>query len=227
VSDVIILFIRSVAMTSAHDLRLKSPFTAIIAGPTGSGKSRLVRRLIRNIGHVNDIQPDRIVYCYGIWQDWFNEMTGVTFHQGVVDFEKEFLADGHHKWLVLDDLMSEIAERSADVERLFSRTSHHRNVSAFLIAQNIFLKNLRTITLNAHYLFLFKNPRDTSQIVHLGQQLYPTNLNFLAKAYADATETPYSYLFLDLKQSTKEDLRVLGNFATEDDSLPIVAYAFK
>jgi hypothetical protein len=128
---------------------------------------------------------------------------------------------------VLDDLMSEIAERSADVERLFSRTSHHRKVSVFLITQNIFLKNLRTITLNAHYLFLFKNPRDTSQIVHLGRQLYPTNPNFLAKAYADATETPYSYLFLDLKQSTEEGLRVLGNLVTGDDSLPVVAYSSK
>jgi hypothetical protein len=45
---------------------------------------------------------------------------------------------------------------------LFTKKSHHRNISVMYIEQNLFHKgkNHRTISLNAHYMVLFKNPRD-------------------------------------------------------------------
>ena len=49
---------------------------------------------------------------------------------------------------------------------------------------------MRTISLNAHYLILFKNPRDASQINHLAKQMYPTKSKFMVEAYRDATLPP-------------------------------------
>jgi hypothetical protein len=44
------------------------PFTSMIAGPTGSGKSMFVRRFVPNIKHMMTPKPDRILWCYGEYQ---------------------------------------------------------------------------------------------------------------------------------------------------------------
>ena len=46
------------------------------------------------------------------------------------------------------------------VADIFTKLSHHRNISLLYLRQNGFDKNkyVRTITLNAHYLVLFKTP---------------------------------------------------------------------
>jgi hypothetical protein len=78
--------------------------------------------------------------------------------------EEKFLSDGKQQWLILDDLMNELNGIQLDVEKFFTRLSHHGNISVFFLTQNLLYKSLRTITLNAHYIFLFKNSRDGSQI---------------------------------------------------------------
>ena len=57
--------------------------------------------------------------------------------------------------LVIDDLMQETNETVAN---LFTKGSHHRNVSVMFLAQNLFPKNkfARTISLNAHYMVLLR-----------------------------------------------------------------------
>ena len=150
----------------------------------------------------------------------------MTFHEGLIDFKTQLPSDGKPRWLIIDDLMSE-SGGNKEVEDLFTKHSHHKNVSVFVLVQNFFHKGFRTITLNAHYLFLFKNPRDASQIAFLARQLYPNNTKFLIESYKDATSEPHSFLTLDLKQDTPEDLRVLGNFLPADPSEPIVVYTPK
>ena len=50
------------------DPRFIHPFTAIIAGPSSSGKSIFCMRLIRNAQECIAPPPERIVYCYSIYQ---------------------------------------------------------------------------------------------------------------------------------------------------------------
>jgi hypothetical protein len=82
-----------------------------------------------------------------------------------------------------------------------------------VLTQNIFNKgkHSRTISLNSHYLVLFKNPRDATQISFLARQMYPKNSKFLEEAYFDATKDPYEYLLIDLKQTTPNEYRVQSN----------------
>ena len=102
---------------------------------------------------------------------------------------------------------------------LFTKGSHHRNLSIIYILQNIFPKGKesRTISLNAHYIFLFKNPRDPSQIQTLGRQIYPNQPKCLGEAYADATAKAHSYLLVDLKQ-TPDDLRLRTGLLPEEQT---------
>lgn len=202
-----------------HDLRLKAPFTAIIAGPTGSGKTQLLSTLINQASHVCDKTPTEIIYCYGMWQPLYANMKGVTFHKGMVDVTQRIPEDGAARWIIVDDLMDEVKGQADD---LYTKYSHHLNVSVFFVTQNLFLKQQRTMSLNTHYLFIFKNPRDNAFISHLARQIYPNNSRFMVESYKDATSKPYSFLLIDHKQNTDERLRLIGDFTSTNG----VKYAY-
>ena len=44
------------------------PFTCYIAGPTSSGKTVLLQKILLNKNILFDKIPNRIVFCYKIWQ---------------------------------------------------------------------------------------------------------------------------------------------------------------
>jgi hypothetical protein len=48
------------------------PFTAIIAGPTGCGKTEFIIQLLNNPSKYIDPSPTKIYYYYGIWQERFS-----------------------------------------------------------------------------------------------------------------------------------------------------------
>jgi len=178
----------------------------MVSGPTGSGKSYFVRELLRKPAMMNE-KFHEIIWCYGEWQSLYEEMQnelGVVFHSGLL---KELPSDGKPRLIVIDDLMREADDRVVD---LFTKGSHHRNLSVIFITQNLFHKGKaqRDISLNAHYIVVFKNPRDAGQITFLARQISPENPRFIQEAYRDATSEPHGYLLLDLKQSTEDIIRV-------------------
>ena len=61
---------------------------------------------------------------------------------------------------------------------------------------------------------LFKNPRDSMIITTLGKQM--GNVKFLKDAYEQATAKPFSYLFVDLRSDTPEDLRYRSDVLDDD-----------
>ena len=123
------------------------------------------------------------------------------------NFSDEF-ADKKPRILIIDDLMSEICN-SDKLSNLFTRGSHHLNISIFFLTQNLFLKSKcsRTLNLNSHYLIIFKNPRDATSIRHIAQQVFPSNSRFLQSAYENAISEPYGYILLDFK-TQDDNLRV-------------------
>jgi len=104
------------------------------------------------------------------------------------------------------------------VAYIFTKISHHRNISILHLTQNLFDKNkyARTISLNAHYIVLFKNPRDASQFAMLARQMYPNASKFALEAYRDATERPFGYLFVDLKPDQDERCRLRTNIFPDE-----------
>ena len=47
------------------DARWKHPFTCIVVGPTGCGKSTFVTHMMRHAAAMIDPPPERITWCYG------------------------------------------------------------------------------------------------------------------------------------------------------------------
>ena len=104
-------------------------------------------------------------------------------------------------------------ETNETVANMFTKGAHHRNISVVFLAQNLFPKNkfARTMSLNAHYTVLFKNPRDVSQFENLAREMYPKTSQFAVEANRDATWEPYSYLLVDLRPEQDEELRLRTN----------------
>ena len=192
------------------DVRWVHPFTAIISGPSSCGKTYFLLRFIESIEHMITPIPEEVVYCYSEYQPIFNQFKqkGVVFNEGIPEVDD--WTNNKRRLVIIDDLMHEADER---ITRLFTKISHHRSMSVIQVVQNIFSKNKeqRTISLNSHYLVIFKNPRDKSQIINLGKQIYPGQSEFVREAFKSATATPNSYILFDLRQETSDQLRLRAN----------------
>ena len=215
----------SLAENEEYDARLRSPFTAMVSGPSGSGKTHLMKNLINQSQDVADPPPHEIIYCYGEWQSTYEHMKGlVRFNEGMIDVKAEIPRDGKNRWIIVDDLMQELAGKN-ETDALFTKYSHHMNLSVFYLVQNLFVKENRTISLNTHYFFLFKNPRDAGAVSRLAMQSFPKQVNGVTEAFKDATTEKHSYLLIDLKQETPEERRLIGNFASE--TIDMTMYVLK
>ena len=196
------------------DTRWQHPFTCIVAGPTGCGKTTFVARLLRNAAAMIDPPPERITWYYGEWQAAYENLD-IPNMRLEERLPTSFDNDGQRGLVVLDDLM---AETDGRVTNLFTKKSHHSNTSVIYLVQNIFPKNKesRTISLNSQYMVIFKNPRDASQIANLAKQMYPGRGAFVHEAFADATASPYGYLLIDLKQNTPDGMRLRTSILLDD-----------
>lgn len=197
-----------------------TPFNMIIAGPTQCGKSFFLNKLLENRDKLIDRPVTKIVYCYGQFQPTFMEMQEklpITFIKGIPNNLEEMFEISGSKMLIFDDLMDETS-KSKDVCRLFTRFSHHMDTCIINVIQNIFHggKELRNMSLNSHYLILFKSPRDMSQINWLSRQMCPGNSKFLIDAFNSATKRHHGYLVCDLKQNTPEELRFSSNIFDDE-----------
>ena len=190
--------------------------TFCVTGPTSSGKTVWVTKLIRHRQDVFVEPPERILWCYGQYQPAYEELSrdlpSVQFVEGLPDDWTGIIDPKFRNLVILDDLMQECGN-DCQISKLFTQGSHHCNLSVVYIVQNLFhqSKESRTISLNCHYIVLFKNPRDRSQIVHLAKQMYPGQTKFMVEAYTDATRQPYSYLFIDLNLNCPEEYRLRTN----------------
>ena len=198
---------------------MKHPFTMIVAGPTSSGKTILVRRLLDD--WINQIKgllsTPKCVWCYGQWQSEYNNILSlpIEYHEGLVD--ETSINEMKPDIIVIDDLMTELGDNKS-LANLFTKGSHHMNLSVIFIIQNIFhqAKMMRTISLNCHYFYLMKNARDRSQIVSLARQLYPNNMKYLVESYENATKKPYSYIRVDTSPMTPDEYRVRTRLLQEE-----------
>ena len=81
------------------------------------------------------------------------------------------------------------------------------------------------ISLNAHYIVALKNDRDKKQFTFLAGQVYPEDSIGLYNAYLVATQEPYTYLLLDLTQSTNDGLWFRTNILPYDTP-PVTVYSY-
>jgi hypothetical protein len=187
------------------------PSTILVSGPTGSGKTEFVKKVI--LRQMFDKKPTRVIWVYNEDQPAYRElrqlMPNVQFVRGLPDDLYESIKPQDRNLLILDDVMNTAGD-SKVLSRLFTEGSHHRNLTVMYLVQNLFDKGKshRNVSLNSKVMVLFKNPRDKQQVAYLGKQVFPKHKNFLLDAFEDATREPYEYLLVDLHPNTPDNLRV-------------------
>ena len=196
-------------MVDSSALAFSHPLTAGLYGVTGAGKTFFMRQVLTEPGLIIP-KPDKIYWFYSEDQPLYKNLENVEFVEGLPTREHY---DGLNKEMrnvyIIDDLMTE-ALKCEFISSLFSRGSHHRNLSLWLLSQNIFCggKMSRNIALNTKYVILFANPRDPNQIKRLGSQIFPDHKDFLPDAYKQAMQQPYGHLIIALDEKTPKQLRV-------------------
>lgn len=143
------------------------------------------KRLIENASTMFTETPPEVMYAYSEYQQMFGDMKhipNVTFHEGLPDKQtiEEFSKNKTHTLLILDDLISKIVQ-SEELLHLFTVTSHHANISCVLHSQSLYPvgKYSKSISLNIANFVLFRNPRDSRQIVTFASQIFLDKRTFL------------------------------------------------
>lgn len=159
--------------------------------------------------------PDKILYCYGIYQELYREMEktlpNITFLEGLPSPSETLLG-----MVIMHRVI-----RDGDMELLFTEGCHHRKISVVFITQNFFPKGTksRTIALNTTYLVLMKNVRDVSQVATPGRQIFPGRSKILIEAYTDAVLIPFRYLVVDMSVRSEDDYRLRTQVFPEQDPI--------
>lgn len=212
------------------DARIRIPFTAQSIGSTSSGKSTLIRRLLDAAAEMFNPVPHRKLYCYGVWQKMFEEMTDVEFLTPS-QLTPEFLKPeslGGPTILVLDDVSDEIDGKL--LEKIYTAYSHHFNLGCFYLNQNPFYNGLkghgRTINLNTQLLFLHKSPRAMSYVTTLARQLFGNNgkmYKLMIQAFEDATREKYGFLLVDTRPDTPPELMFRSKILPGEENIVYLA----
>jgi len=138
-------------------LIFKHHFSCIISGPSASGKSSFCIKFLQHLGTLCTERhfDGGVIWCYSERNAFPNlKRDMICFHEGVAsDFKK---AQGKPCLVILDDLLNGVC--SKEVCDLFTKGSHHRNISVILIIQKLFHQGryCGDISLNVKYFVLLK-----------------------------------------------------------------------
>ena len=212
-----------------YDVTFKCPFNCIIAGASGSGKTRKLLKFLENKDIICNAKFHKVHYFYSLWQPLYDEMKQMklvdNFIEDIPHKDDLFsLIDSEipqnslnppHQLLIFDDLMINLAKRKDNLmSQLMTVFAHHKNLSVILVSQMLFKpgdNKYSVLTENIHYLFFLKSPRNSSKIIHLAKQIAPYNIGYIVESYKNATKLPHSYLFFDFRQTTPENIRIRSN----------------
>ena len=105
----------------------KHPSNFYICGPSQSGKTEFVKKLIKEL--MFDIPPQQIVWCYKEWQTAYSQLQErekIKFLRGIPDQDEDLVTDtGEPYLLVFDDMIGLLHRNSTVARRVTNDTSEH------------------------------------------------------------------------------------------------------
>lgn len=213
-------------MISENDFKLVHPSCCLLAGPTMVGKSSVCSQILCNVNRYYSKPIDKIIVVYKNDQEVYNTIrtckTPTEFLPSIKLVDSTLAESSGNIVIWFDDQLLEIEREYCDwFTDLCIRRIHHEGISCLLTVQNLYVKCMRTIHLQASYMCLFMNHRDKSVVSRLASQVEPKNSLFLKEAYEKACRVPYGYLFLDFTVSLSNTLLRVRNTILPDDKTEI------
>lgn len=196
----------------------------VICGMSNSGKTCLVKDIIEHSGVLFEHKPDKILFIFKHWQSIYESIesqnSNVKFSNQIPE-EDELMSHingSKHSMIICDDMMAELCSNSF-ILSLFTRLSHHLNISTILLLQSHTIPNKFSSILNknCHYTILMRSPRDAYAIRTIGLQL--NDYKKLMSAYKDATSClPFTYLLIDCHPKSDVKMRYKSKILPTDDA---------
>lgn len=146
-----------------------------------------------------------------VYQDIEKSTDNLILHKGLSDFElSEDFEDS--SCIILDDLQTRLSRKEALVwlERLFSIFSHHKNLTIFLVFQNLFGSqgsSFNFVLRNCSYIVLFNSPQISSTLIQLQKSIFPYLPQLLIRAAKEFFDRKYRYFIIDSTTSTRYCLK--------------------
>ena len=183
----------------------------IIVGPSQVGKTSFVLNLLIEANVLLQEKPANIIWCYGtenanLIESLEKVNSDIVFLKDIPDNLLDYIFPDKSNLLILDDLMEEGVSNQT-LSDIFSKFSHHQNISVIFIMQDFYIdgKYRKVIQRNTNYLVLFANPVDQSQIVSIGKKILPRRIKLFMSIYTKAV-SQFSYLFIDGHKDTPSNL---------------------
>lgn len=180
--------------------KLVTPFSMVLAGPSGSGKSQFLFSLLNNLSECTYPPIKKVIFIYGVYQECFKDYPNIFFTPSI-DFMR--IRPEEPTLICIDDLMSSV-RNSSTLEELFTR-GRHSDLSVVLVLQNMFYAGsvLKTVRDNSTYIGLTQHIQDLSRLYTFAAQLEGKNSAYFKTSYTDAMKTPFNTLFIDLHPQSR------------------------
>ena len=215
-----------------EDLRFRTPFSMIVSGVSGSGKTSWVLKLLKNYGIiVRDAKEyKKLLWISGTKQPELFKTIKETF-DGTCEFLTELPEDLYATLekrkepctVIIDDLMQEVKNDSG-MGKVFTKGRSHLHLNVIVLLQNFFPQGsaMRDVAINTRYQVFFKCPRDRRSIRDVAGQVMPSSSKTFMHIFEDATRRTFGYLFCDFTQEMEDDLRFRTNIFP--DEFPMFVY---
>lgn len=186
-------------------LVFKSNSIISICGPTGVGKTYLLKEIIDDRENLFEDKPNFVLYCYSIWQPIYSKLKeennqNIMFVQGIPDNDlikrTSMLKPGF--LLVLDDVLESIIDKP-DILTLFIEKCHHLSINLLYILHNFYCqsRNRRTLSLQTQYYIFFPTRSDQLTFEIFASRLGRKNSKSFMDIYDDIKANKYKYFVID------------------------------
>ena len=211
------------------DIRLHTPCTFILCGPSGAGKTTTLYNLILygDLVFDNPSFLQYVVYFYRNVHSILPMKKMLENHPFIKQVEfinhcptGDELEEKITPWsqtggstVIVDDYGADLPKSVAEY---FTSYSHHHHSVGFFLTQNLFPNgdHYRLMSRNAKHILIFKFERDNSQFLCFARQVAPgKKAKYLEEVFEHAVvNRNFSYLWFDFHQRTHPYLRLKSDF---------------
>ena len=191
-----------------YDPRLVWPYSLLLCGPTGCGKTTWIVELLRNHEELCSHTPKKLIWIYGVEQpDLFETIRKIWFPRQcefINGFPEDLLTrleqtSDRGSLCIFDDVMNEVSSNSM-VSKLFTRGRRHLGCSLVLMLQNVFPKGTRAgLSVSMHSIKFFFVIKETvckfqSLLVNFIHTIVKTFSKFTKELHKDRMDTCFVVL---------------------------------
>ena len=209
------------------NISIAQPFSIIIQGRSGSGKTATLVKLLENHENLFAVPLKNVILMYGgsVTQPSYTRLSqlfDVEFVEGINEELIEAIPDNYPQdgstVLVIDDLM-EFAARPL-MRTLFAKFRSQFKINLIFLTQILIgdssLRHIGAARYNATALVLMFDPRSQSKIKTIARQhSLASNADAFWTVYVKACAL-YNYVFLDLTCFSEPKLRIRTGLGIEE-----------